>query len=442
MPVRRAIANGNWSNTATWFGGALPTNGDTVAANGFTVTIDQNVTIGGANNPSVNAGAFVTGQWYQITSLGTTVFTNAGAGSNAVGVIFQATNAGSGTGVATELATLTTAAIAAASAAAGGGFTITTAFTLAADIRAGTTTCLTVTGSGNVTYTSLNLIAGPQNNANAVQNNSTGTLSLVLCTCNGGGTNNAFSVNNAATGSLVVNNCTVTGGVAGSSHAIVNGSTGSITATSCNFTGGGSQAAFGLINLSTGSITVNSCNFTASFTTGNVCLSGGNVTATSCNFTGGVGAGSIAYSHAGTLNVTLTLCTFTAGAGVGSHAFSGSNTAATPIISGSQFDSANGTVAVYCVRYRIGTTPSLMQYRKAGDGTSTFMTLFTSDFGVFGNPSPANVRTGVSYGDGSLTGTAAIPPAGSVALGVPVDATTGTAVLTPSAVQAALLPLL
>jgi hypothetical protein len=441
MPVRRAIANGNWSSPSTWFGGALPTNGDTVAANGFTVIIDQDVTIGGANNPSVNAGSFVTGQWYQITSIGTTIFTSAGAGSNAVGVIFQATGAGSGTGVATELATLTTAAIAAASAVAGGGFTITTAFTLAADIRAGTTPCLTVTGSGNATYTSLNLIGGPQNNAIALQNNSTGTLSLVLCTCNGGGTTNAFSVNNASTGSVVANNCTATGGIAGSSHAIVNGSTGSITATSCNFTGGSSNAAFGLINLSTGSITVNSCNFTASGTFGNVGLSGGNVTATSCNFTGGGGGSSVAYSHTGTLNVSLTLCTFTAGAGLGAHAFSGSNTGATPIISGSQFDSANGTAAVYCVRYRIGTTPSLMQYRKALDGTSTFMTLFTPDFGVFGNPSPANVRTGVSYGDGSLTGTAAIPPAGSVALGVPVDATTGTAVLTMQAVQNAVIPL-
>jgi hypothetical protein len=79
-----------------------------------------------------------------------------------------------------------------------------------------------------------------------------------------------------------------------------------------------------------------------------------------------------------------------------------------------------------------------MQYRKALDGTSTFITLFTSDFGVFGNPSPANVRTGVSYGGGSLIGTAAIPAAGSVAFGVPVDATTGTAVLTAANVQTAL----
>jgi hypothetical protein len=46
-------------------------------------------------------------------------------------------------------------------------------------------------------------------------------------------------------------------------------------------------------------------------------------------------------------------------------------------------------------------------------------------------PPEADVRAGTSYGVGGvLTGTLAVPAAGSVALGVPVDATEGTAVLT------------
>jgi hypothetical protein len=106
------------------------------------------------------------------------------------------------------------------------------------------------------------------------------------------------------------------------------------------------------------------------------------------------------------------------------------------------FDGATGLVAVSCPRYRLGTIPSLMQHRFAVDGTSTFLTLYTADFGVFGNPVATDVRSGVSYGDGSLTGTCAVPPAGSVALGVPVDNTTGSAVLTAAAVQSAVLPLL
>ena len=49
-------------------------------------------------------------------------------------------------------------------------------------------------------------------------------------------------------------------------------------------------------------------------------------------------------------------------------------------------------------------------------------------------PAASNVRSGVSYASGALTGSCAVPAAGSVALGVPVDNTTGTAALTPAAV--------
>lgn len=46
MATRYAVANGNWSNVATWDGGAsLPGVNDDVYADGKTVTIDQNVTV-------------------------------------------------------------------------------------------------------------------------------------------------------------------------------------------------------------------------------------------------------------------------------------------------------------------------------------------------------------------------------------------------------------
>lgn len=45
-----------------------------------------------------------------------------------------------------------------------------------------------------------------------------------------------------------------------------------------------------------------------------------------------------------------------------------------------------------------------------------------------GNPAPADVRSGTTYGPGGTsTGTLAVPPAASVAAGVPVDNTVGTA---------------
>ena len=49
-------------------------------------------------------------------------------------------------------------------------------------------------------------------------------------------------------------------------------------------------------------------------------------------------------------------------------------------------------------------------------------------------PAATDVRSGVSYASGALTGTCAVPAAASVGFGVPVDATTGTAALTPASV--------
>jgi hypothetical protein len=49
-------------------------------------------------------------------------------------------------------------------------------------------------------------------------------------------------------------------------------------------------------------------------------------------------------------------------------------------------------------------------------------------------PAATDVRSGVSYASGAQTGSCAVPAAGSVSLGVPVDNTVGTAALTPAAV--------
>ena len=47
-----------------------------------------------------NAGSFVSGQWYEILTVGTTSWTSIGAASNTTGVVFLATGAGTGTGTA------------------------------------------------------------------------------------------------------------------------------------------------------------------------------------------------------------------------------------------------------------------------------------------------------------------------------------------------------
>jgi len=80
--------------------------------------------------------------------------------------------------------------------------------------------------------------------------------------------------------------------------------------------------------------------------------------------------------------------------------------------------------------------PALAKTRYALSGSGTYVDMFTAD-NNFGQANPTDVRSGTVYASGNLTGTLAVPAAGSVALGVPVDATTGTAVLTPEAVWSA-----
>lgn len=59
MPIRAAVVSGNWSSTSTWNNGVLPGSGDTVASNGFTVTIDQNVNVDSLTNAAMSATSMI-----------------------------------------------------------------------------------------------------------------------------------------------------------------------------------------------------------------------------------------------------------------------------------------------------------------------------------------------------------------------------------------------
>jgi hypothetical protein len=438
MATARAIANGNWSSTSTWNGGVLPGNGDTVYANGFNITINQNIDIGGVNNPTVNAGSFVAGQWYEILNVGTTNWTIIGAASNTAGTIFLATGVGSGTGTARALATLTTAANTPAGAAAGGSFAMSSPFAITTDLRAGTTTCLSVTGATALTLNGLRVVGGTIASAHACNYAGTTTCTLANATFTGGSASAAFAFNNASTGTVNVSaSCTFTGGAG--APALNNSSTGTVNVSaSCTFTG---SSALAFNNASTGTVNVSaSCTFTggsasAVFAFNNASTGTVNVSA-SCTFTGGSASAAFAFNNASTGTVIVTQSTFTASAF--SNAVSATNTGADVRLSGDFLDHWSGWKAVSGVKWRLGTSPTLGQHRFALAGTTdSYFTMYGADNGSFGNPIAANVRSGVSYGGGNLTGTCAVPAAGSVALGVPVDATTGTAVLTPESVWGA-----
>lgn len=80
--------------------GTVTISGDTTAS---TATAED-YTVDYTGKPDATAaGSFVSGQSYQIVSVGTTDFTAIGASANTVGVVFTATGVGSGTGTADAL---------------------------------------------------------------------------------------------------------------------------------------------------------------------------------------------------------------------------------------------------------------------------------------------------------------------------------------------------
>ena len=190
----------------------------------------------------------------------------------------------------------------------------------------------------------------------------------------------------------------------------VNNSNGQVVVTG-NVTGGSSTAASGFpsgIYNDTGTVTV----------------------------TGSVSAGAIASSH-GILNNSTGTITVVGDviATNGANGINSTNTSSVVRASGSFTYGANGTMPIMASRFFLNSTPLNSRTRYALNGTSTYFDMYGADNNAAGGVATSDVRAGVTYA--GLTGTCAVPPAASVAIGVPVDNTTGTALLTGAAVASA-----
>jgi len=96
------------------------------------------------------------------------------------------------------------------------------------------------------------------------------------------------------------------------------------------------------------------------------------------------------------------------------------------IISTPCFNSSTGIMAVYAPNVKLlSSISSQWEFRNELGSTKTLYSPGTA----LGNPAITDVRDGTTYASGSLTGTLKVPSSGSVALGVPVDNTTGTAII-------------
>jgi len=376
MALITSAATGNFNAGATWTGGVVPTVGDEArASNGHTITITANATCDEVSND--------------------------------------------GTGI----------------------FTINDGVTLTANVVAKSTTasriCVQMTANapaeafivGNVSSTFVG-------NTIPVNNGGTGTLNITGNVTAGSGAVGRGAVN-ASTGTLNITG-NVTGGGAGTTHGVQNVGAGAVAITG-NVTGGTASAADGVLNQGANTVTI-----TGNVTGGSGGAFGANNTSTgTLNIVGNTIAASTTNSH-GANNSSTGILTATRAVG---NAYGIGAAGGTGLAYGINTANIGGDSRVEELEYGAnGAAPTFGAVKVvSGTNNKCLVTLTTSAVKTLADPSDgtgqaneADVRSGTSYALGNKTGTCAVPAAGSVALGVAVDNTTGTAVLTPAAVWDAL----
>jgi hypothetical protein len=301
-----------------------------------------------------------------------------------------------------------------------GIFTLNDGVTLTANVssKSATTTrnCLQFTAaSPAVGYIVGNCTGGINAVANvAAVNINTGSLNITgNCTGGSGGQGGAIlgcsAVSNNSTGTVTITgNCT--GGSFQNAHGAQNTSTGSITVIgNCQ---GGTAANFGLMNNSTGNVTVVG-----------ICTGGSATSASGAN-------------NVSTGNLYLTRAKGSpygpGNSGAGTGAAVGASNAGLGVIEIEELEygtfGMSPTSGTGIRLKKLSSNVAVFNYVDAGSAK----TLVDATQGQM--PAATDVRDGVSYASGALTGSCKVPAAASVGFGVPVDATTGTAALTPASV--------
>jgi hypothetical protein len=402
LVVRAIVANALTSRAADWSNNIGPVLGCTVAANGNQVTIDSVIPSG--ESIPITAGTFNAGVHYRIVFQGTTIWTGIGAGSNNLGTVFQANGAGTGTGQAVAITTITTAA--AGTAVAGGGFTLSAAIAFSADVRGGSTTCLTITGSNSYTLSAARVVGGSSANALGINHTGSGLiLANSACTFNGGtGATAHGAVVNGSGAILRLDAALDVRGSALGSSCGVNVLVGSVEVQNNSVVnGGGGGAAHGILGAAGTAITINNStvNGGPSASTGNGVSSAGSVSGAN-NVFNAIGSEALNVSGNGVINITAsqwnasaTIWAVTATSATVIHTIGGTRNSR---------PSAGNPHAAWNVRRFNLAVGSHQETCNASDNTALIM--YSPDGVPFGNPPTADVRAGVTYGPGgALTGT-------------------------------------
>ena len=399
MALILSTATGNFNSGATWVGGVVPGVGDEARAeNGHTITITANVTCDEVSNAgtgifTLNSGVTLTAN---VTAKSTTANRNV--------VQFTAASPATGTIVGNVLS---------------GGTTTNTG-------------AVNNTSSGTLTITG-NVTGGSVSTAYGANNNSTGTLNITGNVTAGSGSA-ALGVFNISSGTVTITgNCI--GGSASEARGVVNQAAGTVNITG-NCTGGSGATAHGCVNTSTGTANI----------TGD-CTGGSNATADGAR-----------NNSTGTMIITGNAIGGTAGAGANNQS---SGTIRCIKAIGNNF--GNGSVGLSAAFGVVSVQNSLteveeIEYGDLGMSPTSgpvSMKNLTTNKAIFYRPSLAkktlvdsstagdypvnsNVRSGTVFNFGNNTGTMAVPLANQVSLGIPVDNTTGTAVITAQSLSSAI----
>lgn len=402
-----AAQNGNFNASSTWTGGVVPGVGDTAYANTRTVTITADVTCDKLSTRGDNG------------------------------------------------------------ATAGGGFAVSVSgLTVTAAIEAGATTCLTSTvASPGTLAINGNCTAGTSVNAHGFFNTGTGTITILGDAFGGtGGTSGGNICIGVYSANGIVNiTGTATGGNGGVGTHGIYAIGGTINFTGDAIGGSGGNPGYGIMNASSGATVNMTGNATGGSRTGNA--GAYNAAAGTFSITGNVTGGtSSAYGAANALTGTLNITGIAYASALASGAFNASsgvlrvtravgntggiaNTGVGPVaglasnnvqsltyVQQLEFGSSGASPTSGCI-YLTNNTNNLVDFPLEGGGRKTVVDVAGASGFL---PAVTDVRLGVSYNQGLNTGTLAVPPAGSVAFGVPVDNTTGTATITASDIRAAI----
>ena len=302
-----------------------------------------------------------------------------------------------------------------APAAAGGGFTVSTNRNITANIIFGTTACLTC--SVGVTVTIVGDITGPQSGVGgaAVSFTNAGSVLNITGVVYGASNNSGFAVLSSGTVNFVGN---VFGGAVGAGASGISiGSGGNLVFTGNITAGGGTTSAVSLNGLtSTLNGTINGGTSTSA---GVRTASGTHIINSDCY------GGSSSSSHACVISTSTATFNGNIFGSTSSTSFGLQvlDTASNVTISTMTFSTNGGMPVNGFVKFK-NTAPTVT-VRKANNTNQTLVDPSTTDIPVIGN-----VRDGITYASGSLTGTLKVPSPLNVALGVPTDNTVGSAVIT------------